>query len=129
MTRSKSKQPEDQAKTHEQAESSAEPKVKKEVCSRSVPKGFVLDNSPSTQLFIGGLPGRPPDRPSQPQKEGSTSATEARFWPVPEGFRIADDEDQCDMIFIGGLPERPPSGLALKDEDASNTDKPKRSTT
>jgi hypothetical protein len=108
MTRSNSKQPEDQAKTHEQAESSAEPKVKKEVSSRPVPKGFLLDNSPSTQQFIGGLPGKPPDRPSQPKKEGSTNATKARLWPIPKGFIDRTDEAEGDMLFIGRLPGKPP---------------------
>jgi hypothetical protein len=62
MTKSKSKQPEDQQITSEQSESPETPKAPTKASSRRLPKGFVLDNSPSLQIFIGGLPGKPPKK-------------------------------------------------------------------
>jgi hypothetical protein len=95
MTQSKSKQPEDQPKTHEHPENPAKPKVPTKASSRPVPKGFVVDNSPGQQIFIGGLPGKP------------TKATRASSWPLPKGCVVVDDKPQS-HIFVGGFPCAPP---------------------
>lgn len=78
MTTPKSNQPEDRPKAHEQQESPAKPQVP--------------IKAPSSQIT----------------EEPSTKLTQARFWPVPKGFRIADDEESGDQLFIGGLPGKPP---------------------
>ena len=72
------------------------PKVPTKASSRPVPKGFVLDNSPGQQIFIGGLPGKP------------TKKTEAASSPVPEGFTVMDDKPES-HIFVGGVkpPKKP----------------------
>src|SRR5450631_4924866 len=88
MAKSKSRQPEDQQKTHKQPESSAEPT--KSSSSKPLAKGFVVDDSPGQQIFVGGLPGKP------------TKATEARLWPVPEGWTVMDDKPES-HIFVGGV--------------------------
>jgi hypothetical protein len=62
MAKSKSKKPEDQPKTSEEQKSPAKPEPPTKASSRRVPKGFVVDDSPGQQIFIGGLPGRPPKK-------------------------------------------------------------------
>jgi hypothetical protein len=66
MTTSSSKQPENQPKTHdtEQPESPAKPTKATGASSKPlpVPEGVVLDNTPFQQIFVGGLPGKPPQK-------------------------------------------------------------------
>jgi hypothetical protein len=63
MTKSKSKQAEDRPKANEQPESPAKPNVETRASSWPVPKGFVVEDSPSQQIFVGGFPCAPPKKP------------------------------------------------------------------
>jgi hypothetical protein len=71
---------------------------------KPLPSGCIEDNTPSQQLFIGGLPGKPPQKkpiPTKPTK--ATGALSLR--PGPKGFvEVAGNSH----IFVGGLPGRPP---------------------
>jgi hypothetical protein len=60
MTNSKSKQPDNQSKTTEQAESSAKPKAPTKASKWRVPKGFTVVEDGESHIFIGGFPCAPP---------------------------------------------------------------------
>lgn len=92
MTKSKSKQPKNQPKTTEQPESPAN--LTMAPSSKPVAKGFVVNDSPGQQIFIGGLPGKPP------------RATKASDWRVPKGSTLVEDGES--HIFVGGFPCAPP---------------------
>jgi hypothetical protein len=62
MTKSKSKQPEDQPKTTEQSESPAKPKMPAKASERRVPKGFTVVEDGESHIFIGGFPCPPPGK-------------------------------------------------------------------
>lgn len=62
MTKSKSKQLQDQPKTHdaEQPEGSAKSNVPTKASEWRLPEGFkVVDDKPESHIFVGGLPGKP----------------------------------------------------------------------
>jgi hypothetical protein len=70
---------------------------------KPLPAGCVEDKTPSQQIFIGGLPGRPPQK--KPIAPKPTKATVAGSWQPPKGFVEVEGDSH---IFVGGLPGRPP---------------------
>ena len=61
MTKSKSKQPQDQPKTVEQPESSVKPEVPTNATSWRPPEGFTEVEGES-HIFVGGFPCAPPKK-------------------------------------------------------------------
>jgi hypothetical protein len=61
MTKSNSKQPEDQPKASEQPENSAKPEVPTKASSWRLPEGFTEVEGES-HIFIGGFPCAPPKK-------------------------------------------------------------------